>query len=91
MTIDAAVGSMALPDGVVDEYVIGVGVGVSSAYGVEVSEVCLVVVEAEGVDFGIRLTPRAKSPPMTTTRIAAVIPIISPVRFLRGGVAGGVG
>ena len=91
MIIDAAVGSMGLPEGVVEEVVLEIGVDVSSAYGVGVSEYCVVVVESEVVDFDIRLAPRAKSPQMTTTRTAAVIPIISPVRLLRGGVTGGVG
>ena len=89
--IDAAVGSMGLPEGVVDEVVLGVGVDVSSAYGVGVSEYCVVVVESEVVDFDSRLAPSAKSPQMVTTRTAAVIPMISPVRLLRGGVTGGVG
>lgn len=89
--IDAAVGSMGLPEGVLDEVVLGVGVDVSSVYGVGVSEYCVVVVVSEVVDFDIRLAPKAKSPQMTTTRTVAVIPIISPVWLLRGGVTGGVG
>jgi hypothetical protein len=87
--IDAAVGSMGLPEGVVGEVVLEVDV--SSVYGVGVSEYCVVVVESEVVDFDSRLAPRAKSPQMVTTRTVAVIPMISPVRLLRGGVTGGVG
>lgn len=34
VTIEAAVGSMALPEGVVDEFVVGTGVGVLSTVGV---------------------------------------------------------
>ncbi len=36
--MDAAVESMVLPEGVVDEFVLGAGVGVISTVGVEVSE-----------------------------------------------------
>jgi len=89
VTIDAAVGSMALPEGVVDEFMFASGVGVLSAVGVVVSEVC--VVELEDFDVGIRRVPRIHNPMTLTSRTAAVIPIISPVRFLRGGVVGGIG
>ena len=36
--MDAAVGSMVLPEGPVDEFVFGTGVGVISTFGVEVFE-----------------------------------------------------
>ena len=89
--MDAAVGSMALPEGVVDEFVLASGVGVFSVVGVVVSEFCAVGVESVVVCFDSRLVPRAHNPMTATSRTAAVIPIISPVRFLRGGVVGGIG
>ncbi len=91
VTIDAAVGSIELPEGVFDEVTLAAGVGAFSVSGVEVYELCGVVVESEVVDFEASLAPRASSPQRATTRTAAVIPIISPKRFLRGGVTGGAG
>lgn len=87
--MDAAVGSMVLPDGVVEEFVLEVGV--ICVDEVVVSDVCVVVVEFEVVDFDARLAPRAQSPTMITSRTAAILPIISPVRLFRGSVVGGIG
>jgi len=91
VTMDAAVGSMGLPEGEVDEFVVGTGVGVLSTVGVVVSEFCVIGVESVVVCFDVRLFPRAHNPITAMSRTAAVIPIISPVRLLRGGVVGGIG
>ncbi len=51
----------------------------------------MVVVELEVVGFDTNLGRMTNNPTMITTSTAAVIPIISPVGFLRGGVVGGIG
>jgi hypothetical protein len=74
--MDAAVGSMELPDGVVDELVLEVEVGVISTLGV--FEFCAIVV----VLVVVGLEPRAHNPRRMAATIAMVVPIISPFRLL---------
>jgi hypothetical protein len=89
VTMDAAVRSMRLPDGVVDEFMFDAGVGVISALGV--FEFCAIVVVLVVVGLEPNLGTRAHNPRRMTATIARVMPIISPVRFLRGGVGTGIG
>jgi hypothetical protein len=87
--IDAAVESIGLPEGVIDEDVVGTGVGGIST--VEVLEVSAVGVDTEGSGFDANLGIMANNAIMITTSTAAVIPIIRPVGLFRGEIVGGIG